>query len=297
MPLITSKELLEKAREEKYAVAMFDVCNYEMIRGITEAAEEMASPVILGALKPDLEGRGLDYYAAMVRVAVEKAGIPVAVHLDHASDFEECRRAIDAGFNSVMIDGSALPFEENAALVKEICGYAHRYGVSVEAELGHVPDAIAGTGEAAEMGDGHKNPKDHLTQPGDVVRFVNETGVDALAIAIGTAHGSYYSAPELEIGLLKEINAVSPAALVLHGGSGTPEEQLKAAIENGITKINVFTDILIAYYSTLRQGLNESNNMGKWPAYVNAKPVAAMKEAAKEKIRLFGSAGRGVVSG
>ncbi len=292
MALESTKIMLEKARKGKYAVAMFDVCNYEMIRGVVEAAEELNAPVMLGALKPDLEGVGLDYYIAMAKIAAENAKVPVAIHLDHAVSFEECKRVIDAGFNSVMIDASSKSFEENVRIVKEVCDYAHQHNVTVEAELGHVPDAIAGTGEAAHQGIDHMDPKDCLTQPGDVVEFVKQTGVDALAIAIGTAHGSYISTPELEIGLLKEINAVSEASLVLHGGSGTPEDQVAQAIENGITKINVFTDILIAYNSELRDGLAQSDNMGKWPIFVNEKPIAAMKEVVKEKIRQFGAAGK-----
>lgn len=290
MPLVSSKEMLQNARKGKYAVAMFDVCNYEMIRAIVEAAEEVNAPVMLGALKPDLEGVGLEYYIGMAQTAAKNAKVPVAIHLDHAVDFEACKRVIEAGFNSVMIDASSKSFDENVAIVKEVCDYAHAHGVTVEAELGHVPDAIAGTGEAAHQGIAHIQPKDCLTQPADVKRFVDLTGVDALAIAIGTAHGSYVSTPDLEIGLLKEINEVSEACLVLHGGSGTPEDQVKAAIENGITKINVFTDLLIAYYSELRDTLSASDNMGKWPIFVNEKPLAALKEVVKDKIRQFGSA-------
>jgi len=292
MPLVSSKEILQKARDGKYAVAMFDVCNYEMIRTVVEAAEEVNAPVMLGALKPDLEDVGLDYYIAIAKVAAENAKVPVAIHLDHAVTFDACKRVIEAGFNSVMIDASSKSFEENVAIVKEVCDYAHQHNVTVEAELGHVPDAIAGTGEAAHQGIDHMDPKDCLTQPEDVVAFCEQTGVDALAIAVGTAHGSYISAPELEIELLKEINAVSPASLVLHGGSGTPEIEIKKAIENGITKINVFTDILIAYYTELREGLNNSDNMGKWPVFVNEKPLEAMKNVVKDKIRQFGSAGK-----
>lgn len=292
MPLVSSKEILQKARDGRYAVAMFDVCNYEMIRGIADAAEEAGAPVMLGALKPDLEGQGLEYIMSMARVAAENSSTPVAIHLDHATDLEAIKRVIEAGFNSVMIDASSRTFDENVQIVREVVDYAHARNVTVEAELGHVPDAIAGTGEAASQGDVIVDPEDCLTQPEDVIEFVKQTGVDALAVAIGTAHGSYVSTPELHIDLLKEINAVSKASLVLHGGSGTPEDQIQAAIENGITKINVFTDILIAYYSELRTGLSGSDNMGKWPVFVNQKPIEQMKAVARDKIRQFGSAGK-----
>jgi ketose-bisphosphate aldolase len=288
MPLISSKDILSRAREGRYAVTMFDVCNYEMIRGVVEAAEELSSPVMLGALKPDLEGRGLDYFIAMARVAAEKSSVPVAIHLDHATDIASIKRVVDAGFNSVMIDASSKSFDENIRIVKEVVDYAHSHNITVEAELGHVPDAIAGTGEAAHQ-TAEKDPKDSLTHPDDVVEFVSETGDDALAVAIGTAHGSYFATPELDIELLKEINSVSDASLVLHGGSGTPEDQIRKAIENGITKINVFTDILIAYYTELRSGLKKSDNMGIWPIFVNKKPLDAMKAVVMDKIRQFGS--------
>lgn len=290
--LVSTKEMLTAAREGHYAVPMFDVCNYEMIRTVVETAEAQRSPVMLGALEVDIKGGGLDYFIAMAKVAAASVSVPVAIHLDHATTFEQCKRVIDAGFNSVMIDASTASFDDNVAKTKAVVAYAHARNVTVEAELGHVPDAVAGTGEAAHQGAKHVEIKDSLTQPGDVVRFVELTGVDALAIAIGTAHGSYISAPELEIGLLKEINEVSPACLVLHGGSGTPEDQVKEAIANGITKINVFTDLLIAYNTKLRDTLAVSDNMGKWPVFVNEEPLKMMKEAIISKMVAFGSAGK-----
>ncbi len=289
MPLISTKEMLQDARNRRYAVPMFDVCNYETIRGVVDAAEEMRSPVMLGGLKPDLEGVGLDYFIAMAKVATKNAKVPVSIHLDHASSFAECKRVIDAGFNSVMLDASMCSFDENVAKVKEVVNYAHSRGVTVEAELGHVPDAIAGIGEIAQQNLENKDPKECLTQPEEVAKFIELTNVDALAIAIGTAHGSYISAPELEIKLLKEINEISQACLVLHGGSGTPEEQIKAAITNGITKVNVFTDILVAMFSELKQGLITSDNMGKWPVFVYEKPIISLKEVVKQKIIMFNS--------
>ncbi len=291
MPLTTARPILEAARAGRYAVPMFDVCNYEMIRGIVEAAEQVRSPVLLAALKPDLEGRGLDYFMAMARVAAASATVPVAIHLDHAGSFDECKRAIDAGFTSVMIDWSTKPFAENAAITRQVCEYAHPRGITVEAELGHVPDAIAGHGESALHG-AADNQAD-LTRPGEVERFIELTGVDALAISIGTAHGAYVSAPVLDIGRLRQINAISTACLVLHGGSGTPEDQVREAVANGITKINVFTDLLISMFTELRTGLNASANLGTWPHLVYRQPIQAMQATAIEKMRVFGSIGKG----
>ena len=255
MALVSSKEILQCAQAGRYAVGMFDVSNYEMIRGVIEAAEAQRSPLLLGALQPDLQGRGMDYYMAMARIAAETASVPVSIHLDHAVSFEECRRAIEAGFTSVMIDASTQPFEENVRIVREVCDYAHRHNVTVEAELGYVPDAIVGFGEGAAAGHAHRDPKDCLTQPEEVTRFVQLTGVDALAIAIGTAHGIYVSPPVLEIELLKRIRAATDVLLVLHGGSSTPENQLRPAIANGITKVNVYTDLVVAMFTKLRDEL------------------------------------------
>ncbi|MBF0197923.1 MAG: class II fructose-bisphosphate aldolase [Planctomycetes bacterium] len=292
MPLVPTRDILADARKNAYAVPMFDVSNYEMIRSVIEAAEERQSPVMLGALKPDIEGVGLDYFIAMAQTAAKTSSIPIAIHLDHACSLEECQRVIEAGFNSVMIDGSATPFAENASMTKEVCDYAHKRGIDVEAELGHVPDAISGQGEAAHQGYEHKEIKDCLTQPDQVLRYVEQTGVDSLAVAIGTAHGSYISTPELDISRLQEINSSSPIPLVLHGGSGTPDEQIKNAIANGIAKINVFTDILIAMNSKKKEVLNELENMGTWPHVLNNKPNEALKEVVREKISLFGSNNR-----
>lgn len=292
MSLVSSKEILQRAQAGHYAVGMFDVANYEMMRGVVETAEKLHSPLLLGALKPDLEGRGLDYYVAMARVAAETATVPVAIHLDHARTFAECRRAIEAGFNSVMIDGSMLPFDENVRIVGEVCEYAHRHRVTVEAELGFVPDAVTGFGEASQLGYVPKDPKGCLTRPEEVARFVQLTGVDALAVAIGTAHGAYVAAPVLDIELLKRIRTAADTLLVLHGGSGTPEDQLRLAITNGITKVNIYTDLVIAMFTRLRDELAASQNMCTWPCQVYAGPVAAMQAVVAEKIRIFGSAGK-----
>ena len=283
-------EILTDARNRNYAAPMFDVSDYTMIRAAAEAANEMKSPVILAGLKPDLEGPGLDYFMGMVNAAVKNISVPVAIHLDHANTPEECFRVIEAGFTSVMIDGSTKPFADNVAITKTVCDFAKKKGITVEAELGHVPDAVAGHGEAANLG--LEEHATDLTSPEEVVAFVEQTGVDALAISIGTAHGSYVSTPELDIERLKLINACSTANLVLHGGSGTPSDQLQAAIENGITKVNVYTDIVKAMFGTLKETLNETENMGTWPVVIHKNSIEALKQEVRNKITIFGSANR-----
>ena len=204
----------------------------------------------------------------------------------------ECRRCIEHGFNSVMIDKSSASIEENIAKTREVVEYAKKFGVCVEAELGHVPDAIPGTGESAMNPEKISDVRDTLTKVSDVERFVAETGVDALAVAIGTAHGTYISAPKLDIDRLSQINAASKAALVLHGGSGTPESELKAAIAAGISKINVYTDLVTAYNLKMKENYAAMTNMGTWPVINSVKPVEAMREKAAAYIKMFGSEGR-----
>lgn len=292
MALVKAQEILADARRNKYAVPMFDVSNYEMIRYLAETADDLKSPVMLAAITPDIKGAGLEYLAPLMQISARRVKVPVAIHLDHSATFEECVRCIEHGFNSVMIDKSSSPIEDNIAETRRVVEYAGKFGVCVEAELGHVPDAIPGTGESAMNPSKISDTKDTLTRVSDVERFVEETGVDALAVAIGTAHGTYISAPKLDIARLSQINAVSKAALVLHGGSGTPEDELKAAIAAGISKINVYTDLVTAYNVRMRENYMGMTNMGTWPVINSSKPIEAMCEKAAAYIKLFGSAGR-----
>lgn len=296
MALVTMKEMLEDARQRKYAVGAFDVSNYEMIRATVEVAEELKAPVILSVLQPDIEGVGLDYFAAMLKVAATTAKVPVCIHLDHAVEFESIKRVIDYGFSSVMYDGSVLPFEENAKNTKEVCDYAHKLGITVEAELGHVTDAIAGCGEGAMLKPEDCNvvedPEEHLTNPDEVKRFIEITDVDALAVAIGTAHGVYTSKPKMHFDRLDEINRISRVPLVLHGGSGTPDMDIKRTIELGICKINIFSEVLYAFNTTMKSTLDNLNNMSSWPILVYEEPIKAMKAMIEKKIVLFDSNGK-----
>ena len=215
-----------------------------------------------------------------------KIYFPVCIHLDHATESEDIKEAINNGFTSVMYDGSVLPFAENAAKTKEVVELVHAKGVSVEAELGHVCDAIAGTGEDALLNNSEakeENPEDTLTDPEEVKKFIEITDVDALAVAIGTAHGIYRSTPTLRIDRLKEIEKITGIPLVLHGGSGTPDDQVKEAIAHGITKINVYSDLLNGLNTGLKDKLNDIQNMSMWPVYVFEDANERMREVISKK--------------
>ena len=235
--LRTLRELLPAARQNHVAVPGFDCVSDVYVRAILDTAQEERSPVILMALSRDLEGRGINYIAGLVRAVAPCYDIPVVLHLDHATDLALVRRAIDHGFSSVMFDGSALPYAQNVELSARAVELARPYGVSVEAELG----CVAGS----DLG-GKRVGQTRLTQPEEVAAFVQATGIDALAVSIGTEHGMYAAAPQLDIGRLKALEAASPVPLVMHGGSGTPEGQVREAIRNGITKFNVYADCRLA---------------------------------------------------
>ena len=273
----------------KYAIPAFDVSNYEMMRAVLDVCEEERSPALLMGLGVDLVEKGLPLLTAMVREASKFYSIPVCFHLDHATDFEAVRDGISAGFSSVMFDGSVLPFEENVKRTAEITAYAHNLGVTVEAELGHVGNAMVGNEKDSVK---NENPEETLTIPEEVVRFIKETDVDALAIAIGTAHGVYAKTPTLRIDRLDEIVSVCDRPLVLHGGSGTPDCQIKTAIEHGITKINIYSDVVGALNTGLKNKLNTITNPSTWPVFVFEEARIKMKEAVRAKIRAFGSNNR-----
>ena len=287
--LVTMKEMLEDARINHYALPAFDISNYDMMKSVLEACEEEGSPALLMALGLDLQGRDMNLLSSMIRSASEHFNIPICLHLDHATDFEFIKRAIDSGFSSVMYDGSVLDFENNAKNTAEITKYAHAHGVTVEAELGHVGNASVGS--ISETGT-DTDPGESLTVPQEVADFVDITDVDALAVAIGTSHGVYQKTPELRIDRLDEITAVCDRPLVLHGGSGTPDHQLQNAIHHGITKINIYSDVVGAMNKGLKDKLNSVENPSTWPFIVFEDARNMMKEVVKGKLRTFGSAGR-----
>jgi len=279
--------MLSDARARKYAVPMFDINGYEMVRHLAETAERMKSPVMLACIIPEIEGNALDYLYALMATAARKVSVPVAIHLDHSDSFENCARCIKAGFNSVMIDASARPFAENVKITREVVDYAHARGIDVEAELGHVGDGICGGSSETK-----NSAAAALTDVSEVEKFVELTNVDSLAVSIGTAHGTYVSAPVLDIPRLAKINAVSRACLVLHGGSGTPEDQLKAAVANGISKVNVYTDLVKAYNTEMKKEYERMTYVGTWQMVLAKRPIAAMCKKASEYMELFGSANK-----
>lgn len=287
--LVSMKEMLADAKKNHYAIPAFDVSNYEMMKAVLEACEEERSPALLMGLGVDLVGKGMPLLTSMVKEASNFFNIPVCFHLDHATDFELIKSAIDAGFSSVMYDGSVLDFDNNAKNTATVTKYAHEHGVTVEAELGHVGNASVGS--ISETG-ADTDPGESLTVPEEVKKFIEITDVDALAVAIGTSHGVYKKTPELRIDRLDEITAVCDRPLVLHGGSGTPDDQMQNAIHHGITKINIYSDVVGALNKGLKDKLNSVENPSTWPFIVYEDAMVMMKEVVKDKIRKFGSAGR-----
>lgn len=287
--LVSMKEMLEDARSKHYAIAAFDVSNYDMMKAVLEVCEEERSPALLMALGVDLVGRDMNLLCSMIRGASDYFRIPVCLHLDHATDISFIQRGAEAGFSSVMYDGSVLDFENNAKNTAEVTKFAHARGITVEAELGHVGNASVGS--VSETGT-DTDPGESLTVPEEVAKFVEITDVDALAVAIGTAHGVYQKTPALRIDRLDEIMAVCDRPLVLHGGSGTPDDQMQNAIYHGITKINIYSDVVGAMNKGLKDKLNAMENPATWPYLVFADARQQMKEVVRQKLRAFGSAGR-----
>ncbi|MBQ7223338.1 MAG: class II fructose-1,6-bisphosphate aldolase [Erysipelotrichaceae bacterium] len=285
MPLVTSKEMFEKAYKGGYAIGAFNVNNMEIIQGITEAAKECNSPVILQVSKGARAYANRTYLVKLVEAAVIETGLPIVLHLDHGDTFETCKSCIDDGFTSVMIDASSKPFEENIAITRQVVEYAHAHGVVVEAELGTLAGVEDDVKVAAE--------DSSYTRPEDVIEFVTRTGCDSLAIAIGTSHGAYKFKPEqctrneegvlvpppLRFDILEEISKKLPGfPIVLHGSSsvpqeyvkminenggnmpdavGVPEEQLRKASTMAVCKINIDSDLRLAMTGTIRKYFND----------------------------------------
>jgi len=261
-PMLTDfREMLCDAYRDHTAVGAFNAYNYETIRGIWEAGRQRGGPVIVAFGQKYLANMRLADVSAVVRSLAESDPMPVCLHLDHCSDPEIIRQAIEAGFSSVMYDGSALPYAENAENTKKVCEYAHARSVSVEAELGSLA-----AGERSH--EGSAADREDYTDPEKAGEFAAYTGVDALAVSIGTVHGLYRGTPHIRIDILREINEACGIPLVLHGGSGTPEEAIRAAIANGICKINVNTEISVYTVEKLRHLLSEKSphlsELSKW---------------------------------
>ncbi|WP_028403076.1 class II fructose-1,6-bisphosphate aldolase [Ectobacillus panaciterrae] len=278
MTLVSMKDVLFKAKEGGYAVGQYNINNLESAQAFLQAAQEEQAPIILAA-----SDRLVDYLggfktiAAMVKALVEEMGItvPVVLHLDHGMSFERCKKAIDAGFTSVMIDGSHHPIDENIAMTKQVVEYAHLRGVSVEAEVG----TVGGMEDGLVGGIQYADPKECL-------RIVKEAGVDALAAALGSVHGPYQGEPKLGFDEMKEISALTNVPLVLHGGSGIPEYQIQKAIELGHAKINVNTESIQAWAQAIREVLASDEKVYE-PRAIITPAKEAIKAAVKNKMKEF----------
>ena len=259
-----------------YAVGLFNTVNLEMARGVLAAAEEQNAPVIIGTAEVLLPYGPLEELSWLLLPMARRAKVPVVVHLDHGLHYETCRRALELGFTSVMYDCSTDPYEENVRKVREMVELAHSYGATVEAELGHVGDNPA-------EGSAPVSPEACYTSPEEARDFVEKTGVDALAVAVGTAHGAYRFPPKLDFDRISRIAQAVHVPLVLHGGSGLSDDDFREAIRRGIAKVNIFTDINVAGAQAARQ--NDRSGCGLTDLIPGE--VEAMKEAVLTKLRLF----------
>ena len=301
MPLVTSKEMFEKAYNGGYAIGAFNVNNMEIIQGITEAAAELKAPLILQVSKGARAYANRTYLKKLVEAAVIETGLPIVLHLDHGDSFELCKSCIDGGFSSVMIDASSKPFEENIALTKQVVEYAHDHGVVVEAELG----TLAGIEDEVKVS--HEDSS--YTRPEDVQEFVERTGCDSLAIAIGTSHGAYKfkpgTKPQLRFDILEDVEKRLPGfPIVLHGSSsvpqefvriinenggnmpgaiGVPEDQLRKAASMAVCKINIDSDLRLAMTASIRKYFTEHPDHFDPRQYLGP-GREAIKEMVKHKI-------------
>lgn len=275
--LVNMKELLEAAENGNYAVGSFSVANMEMVLGALQAAEELNAPIILQIAEVRLKQSPLALIGPLMVAAAEQSELPVAVHFDHGKTVQKIREALDIGFTSVMFDGNHLPLEENIRQTKEIVDIAAEYGAALEAEIGCVGGSEDGSEEIAM----------HCTRPEDARRFAQETGVDALAVAIGNAHGNYKSAPNLRFDILEEIDRLVDVPLVLHGGTGISDADFVRCAHTGIRKINIATATFDRVEHTVRACYNESAIDGYYD--LQAAEVRGAYENVSRHIRIFGT--------
>ena len=309
MPLVTSKEMLQKAYREGYAVGAFNINSMEALRGITAAAKKLNAPVIIQVLESVYLRLGPTYLKKLIEAAVDETGLPICLHLDHGSSYKICKECIDHGFTSVMIDGSHLPLTENIILTKSVVNYAHAHGIDVEAELG----SISGSEELQAI-----NYTAAYTSPDEAAEFVKETGCDSLAISIGTSHGAYKfrpgTNPELRIDILDEVSERIPGVpIVLHGASsvpqdavrkinqyggeisnaiGIPESQLRVAAQKAVCKINVCTDQLITMTGCVREALATHPDQFNSDCYLVPAEAEIEKLVSGKILNILGCAGK-----
>lgn len=288
MPLATLAEVCKPAEKGRYAVGAFGVQNLETIQAVIEAAVEERSPVILIISSGAIKYAGLQTITAIVKTLADQAPVPVVAHLDHGESFQIAARCLHAGFKSVMVDGSHLPYAENVALTRKVVEMAHAIGATVEGEIGK----IGGVEEDLVVDEAHAT----MTDPDEAASFAQETGIDALAVAIGNAHGLYKGEPKLDIKrmatIFEKTKAVAPeCTLVLHGGSGTPDHMIRDAIAAGVSKINIGTELKLAFVQGVKGTLEKKPGVDD-PRHLIAPAREAVKAVTKEKMRLFGSSGR-----
>ncbi|MFD1427208.1 class II fructose-1,6-bisphosphate aldolase [Kroppenstedtia sanguinis] len=283
MSLVPMTEFLPRAKKEGFAVGQFNMNNLEFVQGIAAAAKAEKSPFIFGVSEGAMRYMGLEYVVAMAEIAAKEAEVPVALHLDHGSSFEVAMKCIQAGFSSVMFDGSHHPYEENIRLTQEIVKAAHAVGVSVEGELG----TIGGVEDDVQVDE----EKAALANPKEAIRFWEETQVDAMAIAVGTAHGMYKGEPKIHFNIIEEVAQNIDAPIVLHGGSGVPDSAIQESIRLGVGKINVNTESQVACTQVIRDLLVSQPDMIDPRKYLGP-GREAIQETVQGKMRLFGSSGK-----
>ena len=283
MSLVPMTEFLPRAKKEGFAVGQFNMNNLEFVQGIAAAAKEEQSPFIFGVSEGAMRYMGIEYVVAMARIAAQESGVPVALHLDHGSSFEVAMKCIQDGFSSVMFDGSHYPYEENIRLTREVVKAAHAVGVSVEGELG----TIGGVEDDVQVDEADAA----LAKPEEAIRFWEETQVDAMAVAVGTAHGMYKGEPKIRFDIIEEVSRNIEAPIVLHGGSGVPDESIQKAVQLGVGKINVNTESQVACTQVVRDLLGENPDMIDPRKYLGP-GRDAIKETVKGKMRLFNSSGK-----
>lgn len=278
--LVNMKELLADAQKGNYAVGSFSVANMEMVLGVLQAAEELKAPVILQIAEVRLKQSPLELIGPLMVAAAKNAKTPVAVHFDHGKTVEKISQALELGFTSVMFDGSHLPLDENIEMTKQVMALAAPYGATVEAEIGCVGGSEDGSEDIAI----------NCTKPQDAVRFEKETKVDALAIAIGNAHGNYKSTPHLRFDILAEVNEKTSTPLVLHGGTGISPDDFVRCSKTGIKKINIATATFDSVENSVRSCYNDKSIKGYYD--LQAAEVEGAYENAKKHILIFGTDGK-----
>lgn len=278
--LVNLKEILKIAESEKTAIGMFNATGFDSLQAVIGAAEELNRPVIIAHAEVHNVYNDVSFVGPAMIAAAQNAKVPVCVHLDHGVSTEMIYRALRIGFTSVMIDASALPYEENLRLTREITEISHAMGVSVEAELGRLVTGESGNTELA-----NSKAEDFYTRPDEAESFCKQTGVDALAIAFGTAHGFYKSQPKLDFGVVKSVAEATGLPLVMHGGSGVSEEGFKNAIANGIRKINYYSYMSKAGYVAAKEFIQSGKS--SYLHDVEYAAMQAMKEDVKKAIRVF----------